>query len=144
MGTKSKWLKGKLTFYNNAVVEENVGTYTTTLTSLPPYGLRVLNNVAVTKYVLSGGPVIGQELEIVCLSTVATSVNVSTAVGGVEITRPGSTPAYGVVVTAAGTGVGHNGLAGCATLRGLSTTRWVLIKGLNIAGDGGCTFSTAL
>jgi hypothetical protein len=143
MGTKSKWLKGKLTFWNNAVVDANVAIYTTTLTSIPPYGLRVLNNVAAQKFVLSGPPVIGQEIEIVCNSTVATSVSVSTVAGGPTIAKkPGST-GKAVLVTAAGTGVGHGAMTGCATLRGITTSQWALVKGFSL-GDGGCTVTTAL
>ena len=142
MGTKSKWLKGKLTFYNNALVEENVGSYTSTVTTLPPYGLRVLNPASNTSYKLSGGPAIGQELEIVCNSTFVTSVRVSTAIGGVTIDRPtASTDAHGVIVTAAGTSGGT--YPGTATLRGISTSQWMLVKGFSV-GFGGCTLSTSL
>ena len=141
MGTKSKWLKGKLTFYNNALVEENVGSYTSTVTSIPPYGLRVLNPASNTSYKLSGGPAIGQELEIVCNSTFVTSVRVTTAAGGVEILRSGTTPAYGVIVTAAGTSGGT--YPGTATLRGITTSQWALVKGFS-TGFGGCILSTSI
>jgi len=142
MGTKSKWLKGKLTFYNNAVVEENVASYTSTVTSIPPYGLRVLNPGGNKSYKLSGGPAIGQELEIVCISTFVTSVRVSTAIGGVTIDRPtASTDAHGVIVTAAGSTAGN--YPGAATLRGISTSQWMLVKGYS-TGWGGCTLSTSL
>ena len=81
--TKSKWLKGKLTFYNNAVVEENVSTsYTSTNAQIPPYGLRILNPSTSAKFILSGGPTVGAELQLVCLSTYKSVVRVSTAAGG--------------------------------------------------------------
>ena len=138
MGTKSKWLKGKLTFYNNALVEENVGSYTSTVTSIPPYGLRVLNPGGNKSYKLSGGPAIGQEIEIACHSTFATTVRVSTSALGVEILRSGTTPSYGVDVTAATVGY-----PGTATLRGITTSQWALVKGYS-TGLGGCTLSTSL
>lgn len=140
MGTKSKWLKGKLTFTDNAVVEENVGTYTTTDASIPPYGLRVLENTANAKMKLSGGPAIGQELEIVCNSTFVTVVRVSTAAGAATIARSAATVGYGVIVTAAGTSGGT--YPGTATLRGITTSSWALVKGFS-TGFGGCTLSTA-
>ena len=140
MGTKSKWIKGKLTFHNDAVVEENVGTYTTTNAQLPPYGLRVLENTANAKYRLSAAPQIGQEIEIVCNSTFVTTVRVSTAAGGATIARATTTVGYGVIVTAAGTSGGT--YPGTATLRGITTASWALVKGFS-TGFGGCTLSTA-
>jgi hypothetical protein len=140
MGTKSKWLKGKLTFHNNAVVEENVGTYTTTDASIPPYGLRVLENTANAKMRLSGGPAIGQEIEIVCNSTFVTVVRVSTD-SGVSIAKPAAQVAYGVIVTAAGTSGGN--YPGTATLRGVTTSQWAIVKGFSTS-FGGCTYSTAI
>ena len=142
MGTKSKWLKGKLTFYNNAVVEENVGKYTAVNASIPPYGLRVIASTADSKPMLSGGPAIGQEIEIVCNSTFVTTVRVSTAAGGVTIAHTESTAhnIYGVTVTCGGsTAFSHPGVA---KLRGITTSQWALVTGYSTSA-GGCTLSTA-
>jgi hypothetical protein len=129
VGTKAKWLKGKLTFYNNAVVEENVSTsYTSTNATIPPYGLRILNPTTSAKFIVDGGPAIGAELQLVCLSTYTTFVRVSTqdsTNGGETIVRPGTCEAYAVGLHAASSDRG--GMPGMVTLRGITTSVWAVV-----------------
>lgn len=152
MGTKSKWLKGKLTFYNNAVVEENVSTaITSTNASIPNYGLVVLNPTTSAKFRVNGGPAIGAELQLVCLSTYTTFVRVSTqdsTNGGETILRPSSCEAYAVGLHAASSDRG--GMPGMVTLRGITTSAWAVVgaslsSGVLGAGTtgGGYYLSTA-
>jgi hypothetical protein len=120
MGTKAKWLKGKLTFYNNAVVEENVQTAGTTVgMSIRNYGMVVLNPAAAAKYTISGGPAIGQKLDIVCKSSLVASVYCSAVKNQVTIMCP-NTKVNGFVMIPGST---H----GCAvTLRGVTTKAWAI------------------
>ena len=148
MGTKSKWLKGKLTFYNNAVVEENVSTaYVTAADLIPPYGLRVLQPAGAVSFIVNGGPTVGAELQIVNVTTHIATVRVSTAAADVEIHSNGaqSTNFYGVTLKAASAAKGE--MPGCVSLRGLSTARWVVVgTALSSGGTtgGGHALSTSL
>jgi len=140
MGTKSKWLKGKLTFYNNAVVDESVGIYTTTNASVPPYGLRVLEPTTSAKMRLSGGPAVGQEVQIVCLTTYTTVIRVSTmdsTNGGATVVAPGSCEVYAVGLKAGSPAAG--GFPGCVTLRGVTTATWAVVGNANSSTVGGTT-----
>lgn len=86
MGTKAKWLKGKLTFYNNAVVDENVFSVVGG-TTIPNYGLVVLSPTTDQSYYINGGPAIGQKLEIVVDTSLIASVFCSTTSNEVRSCR---------------------------------------------------------
>ena len=118
MGTKAKWLKGKLTFYNNAVVDENV-TSIVGGTTIRNYGMVVLAPTTAQKYTIKNGPAIGQKLDIVCKSSLVASVYCSAVKNQVTIMCP-NTKVNGFVMIPGST---H----GCAvTLRGVTTKAWVI------------------
>jgi hypothetical protein len=118
MGTKAKWLKGKLTFYNNAVVEENVASVVGG-TTIRNYGMVVLAPTTAQKYTIKNGPAIGQKLDIVCKSSLVASVYCSAVKNQVTIMCP-NTKVNGFVMIPGST---H----GCAvTLRGVTTKAWAI------------------
>jgi len=135
MGTKAKWLKGKLTFHNNAVVEENVVSVVGG-TTIPNYGLVILNPTTNQSYYINGGPAIGQKLEIVVGTSLIASVFCSTANNVVRIVGP-ATDINGMVFIP-----GSTYPSGTATLRGVTTATWALTS--FSTGKGGLALTTAI
>ena len=133
MGTKAKWLKGKLTFYNNAVVDENV-TSIVGGTTIRNYGMVVLAPTTAQKYTIKNGPAIGQKLDIVCKSSLVASVYCSAVKNQVTIMCP-NTKVNGFVMIPGST---H----GCAvTLRGVTTKAWAITS--FSTAKGGMALTTA-
>ena len=135
MGTKAKWLKGKLTFHNNAVVEENVQAYTAAGT-VNNYGLVVLNATQNASFYINGGPAIGQKLDIVVGTSFVASVFCSTVNNEVRILGS-ATDVNGMVFIPGSTYPG-----GSATLRGVTTATWALTS--FSTGKGGLALTTAI
>ena len=137
MGTKSKWKRRRLTFYNDAVVDGTVETIDAT-TALLGYGLSVIGTTVDQDYSL-GAPCAGVTKDImvgigkgssfvatVVLSTGATLITPSTIQSKHTFTlTPGaSIPAY-------------------VQLRGLSTVKWALAS-FNTTGKGAISFTSAV
>jgi len=137
MGTKSKWKAGKLTFYNDAVVDGTIETIDAT-TALLGYGLSVISTTADQTYSL-GAPVAGVTKDIavgggkgssfvatIVLTTGNTLVTPSTIQSKhrFTLTPAASIPAY-------------------LQLRGLSTLRWCLTS-FNTTGKGAVSFTSAV
>ena len=135
MGTKAKWLKGKLTFHNNAVVDENVVSVVGG-TTIRNYGLVILNPTTNQSYYINGGPAIGQKLEIVVGTSLVASVFCSTANNVVRIVGA-ATDINGMVFIPGST---HPG--GCVTLRGVTTATWAMTS--FSTGKGGLALTTAI
>ena len=134
MGTKAKWLKGKLTFHNNAVVEENV-TSVVGGTTIRNYGLVTLSPTTAQSYYINGGPAIGQKLEIVVNTSIVASVFCSTTKNTVRILSP-STTINGLVF------IGGSTYPGSVTLRGVTTATWALTS--FSTAKGGIALTTAI
>jgi len=126
MGTKSKWKKGRLTFYNDAVVDSNVVT-TTAAGTLNAYGLSVITSSAAATYTL-GVPEAGMTKDIVVGSSWVATVRCSTVANLVTILSPSSDNQNGVVLTPGST------YTASVTLRGVSTVLWAL-TGVGTAGS---------
>jgi hypothetical protein len=135
MGTKAKWLKGKLTFHNNAVVEENV-TSVVAGTTIRNYGLVVLSPTTDQSYYINGGPAIGQKLEIVVDTSLIASVFTSTTNNQVRILGA-ATDINGMVFIPGSTYSG-----GSVTLRGVTTDTWAITS--FSTGKGGLALTTAI
>jgi len=137
MGTKSKWKAGKLTFYNDAVVDGTVESIDAT-TALLGYGLSVISTTADQTYSL-GAPVAGVTKDILVgsgkgssfvASIVLTTGNTLVTPSTIEskhtftLTPGASIPAY-------------------LQLRGVSTTVWALTS-FNTTGKGAVSFTSAV
>ena len=135
MGTKAKWLKGKLTFWNDALVEENV-TSVVGGSTIRNYGLVVLSPTTDQSYYINGGPAIGQKLEIVVDTSLIASVFCSTTSNEVRILGS-ATDVNGMVFIP-----GSTYPSGSATLRGVTTATWALTS--FSTGKGGLALTTAI
>ena len=139
MGTKAKWLKRKLTFWNEAVVYDDISSTAGIVggTTIRNWGVVVLSPSVATSYFINGGPAIGQKLDIVVDTSFVASVFASTGAGS----SPG-----GVTIS----GSSFNGIvfktsAGkpqSAQLRGDTTTRWQLTSFSTMTG--GFNLTTAI
>jgi hypothetical protein len=117
MGTKSKWLKGKLTFWNNAVVNEDVySTGVVGATTIRNWGMVVLSPAAAASYHIKGGPAIGQTLDIVIDTTEIATVLFSNTKNEVTI---GGTSFNSLVFVPGSTNHPQS-----VRLRGQTTSRW--------------------
>jgi len=135
MGTKAKWLKGKLTFHNNAIVDANVFSVIGG-TTIPNYGLVVLSPTTDQSYYINGGPAIGQKLEIVVDTSLIASVFCSTTSNEVRILGS-ATDVNGFVFIP-----GSTYPSGSVTLRGVTTATWALTS--FSTGKGGLALTTAI
>ena len=137
MGTKAKWLKGKLTFHNNAVVDGNVATQVGggVAAKIQNYGMVVVSPTTIQSYYIDGGPAIGQKLDIVLGTSLVSSVFCSTAKNAVIIGAT-STPMVNGIVFIPGATVPCS-----LQLRGLTTSRWVLTS--HSTNKGGFSLTTA-
>jgi hypothetical protein len=148
MGTKSKWLKGKLTFHNGPAVDANVFTSTTVggvANKIPSYGMVVIDAPASPYgYYIDGAPAIGQKLDIVSITSevafifAATSGHVVSFTGSVV---PGTCEWNGIVSVPGGA-VGGNLVPCGISLRGLSTSKWGVTS--CTTKKGGFYFTTAV
>ena len=86
MGTKAKWVKGILTFYNGAVAHDSVVS-TTAAGALTGYGVSVLAATANATYTLAI-PDVGVKKQLVAHTTFTHTVRASSAVatGGFGVT----------------------------------------------------------
>lgn len=136
MGTKSKWKKGVLHFYNNAVVDENV-VVTTAAGALLGYGLSVISSTVNGTYVMAP-PIKGVVKDIVVghnlalNSSFVATVRFSTVAGQVTLVSENSS-ANGLVLTA------RSSYPAAVSLRGLSSVGWALTA----AGGVGTTLALA-
>jgi len=137
MGTKAKWKSGKLTFYNDAVVDGTVESIDAT-TALLGYGLSIIGTTADQSYSL-GPPVLGVTKDIMVgigkgssfvASIVLTSGNTLVTPSTIKskhtftLTPGASIPAY-------------------VQLRGVSTAAWALTS-FNTTGKGAISFTSAV
>ena len=146
MGTKAKWKAGKLTFYNDAVVDGNVETISDVASNLTGYGLSVIN-LTTNAVCTLGPPAAGVLKDIVCgtvsgssfvasvrLSTVANTLAAPNSVG---IVSPSTIAKINTIVLTPGSTI-----PAFVQLRGLSTLQWCLTS-FNTTGKGAVTFTTA-
>ena len=143
MGTKSKWLKGKLTFYNNPVVDRNV-FHVVGGTTIPSYGMVVITATGNDSYYIKDAPAIGQKLDIVVnTSWVASVFACSTAAQRTFAGPPAiATTNYNGVVSVPG-GAVFGELRPCSIqLRGISTSKWAITS--CSTQKGGFSLSTAV
>jgi len=141
MGTKSKWKKGRLTFYNDAVVDGTVEEFsaipTTSFVAMAGYGLSVIGCTAASLFTL-GAPVAGVTKDIVVGdgkgSSFTATIRCSTVANQIRIANP-TTDMNGVVLTPGST------IPAYVQLRGVSTVLWVLTS--FTTGKGGASLTTA-
>jgi len=123
MGTKSKWKKGVLHFYNNAVVDENV-VVTTAAGALLGYGLSVISSTINGTYTMAP-PIKGVVKDIVVGhnlasdSTFVATVLFSTVAGQVTLVSEHSS-AQGLTLTPT------SKWPAVVSLRGLSSAEWAI------------------
>ena len=133
MGTKAKWLKGKLTFWNNDVVNSDIySTGIVAATTIRNWGLVVLCPAAAAQYRVVGGPAIGQTLDIVVGTSEITTVVFSTLKNSITV---GGTSCNSLVFEP-GPGIPQS-----ARLRGYTTSKWVVTDYSTM--KGGFTLSSA-
>lgn len=141
MGTKSKWKVGRLTFYNDAVVDGTVEEFsavpTTSYVAMKGYGLAVVGCTANSLFTL-GVPCAGVTKDIVVGdgkgSSFTCTVRCSTVAKQVRIANP-TTDMCGIVLTPGST------IPAYAQLRGVSTVLWALTS--FTTGKGGASLTTA-
>jgi len=124
MGTKSKWkwTNGRLCFYNNAVVDENVVT-TTSNGSITSYGLSLLKFPALGVVVLDP-PARGVVKNITVISTDFVYVRGSTVNGNVTFANNNSTVINSLkMVTDNSSAVNY---PANVSLRAISTAKWAI------------------
>lgn len=129
MGTKSKWVNRRLTFYNaplnfstgSYAVDQNVVT-TTAAGALNGYGLSYITTTAAGTYTL-GAPEAGVEKQIIVNSSFAATVRASSVANSRTIASPSSDTQNSIILTPGST------YTASATLRGLSTVLWALMSG---------------
>ena len=138
MGTKSKWKAGKLTFYNDAVVDAGSVVQTTASGAIAGYGLSVIACTSNGTYTL-GAPVAGVTKDITvgngAGSSFVATIRCSTVANSVTIGSPSSDSQNGVVLTPGST------IPAYVQLRGASTVLWVLTS--FTTGKGGAALTTA-
>lgn len=135
MGTKSKWkwTNGRLCFYNNAIVDENVVT-TTANGAITGYGLSVLNFPALGVVVLDP-PARGVTKQIIVTSTDFVYVRGSTVNGNVTFANNNSTVINSLqMVTDNSSNFNY---PANVSLRAISTAKWAIVG----AGSVGTTLN---
>jgi len=141
MGTKSKWKRGRLTFYNDAVVDGTVESKsavpTTSYVDLKGYGLSVIGCTANSRFTL-GAPVAGVTKDITVGngkgSSFVATVRFSTVANRILATAP-ATDVNGIVMTPGST------IPSYVQLRGVSTILWAITS--FTTGKGKASMTTA-
>jgi hypothetical protein len=135
MGTRAKWRNGRLTFYNNALVDENVVT-TTAAGDIKSYGLSVLGSSANATYTMDP-PAKGVEKHVVAYTTWTHTLRASSDLS-VEFGKSGG-KRYSITI-APTTKTENLGVS--VMLRGVSTTLWSVTSygsSDDVAGSTACT-----
>jgi len=145
MGTKSKWKAGKLTFYNDAVVDGNVEIIDDVASNLLGYGLSVINLTTdavctlgapaegVTKDIIVGNGAGSSFVASIRLSTVANTLAAPDSVG---LITPSTIAKINTIVLTPGSTI-----PAFVQLRGYSTSAWCLTS-FNTTGKGAISFTT--
>ena len=127
MATRAKWRGGRLTFWNNALVEENVESVTSAQ-DIKSYGLTVIGTTANATYTLDP-PHTGVVKDILVgtsnKSSFVATIRGSSVANQVTFASPSSDSQNAVVLTP-----GSTYPAG-VTLRAISTSQWAITGVVN-------------